>query len=236
MNDLTPIRRRLLAASDAIAGDQPDDPLFLHSCLCQTYLPTKKQPDEVRRWERQQGQAHLRVEAGHAWHPGKGEFIDLPLPYGAKARIILMHLNSEAVRQRSHVIEVETSLTAFATKVQGREATGRDIRAFKDQLSALAAASITMALDRPDRAVPPAYVPLRHRFAGKRLQGGGGWRRAWGWAGPGRGAPATLAETGPRPSRGGGCRPGASGRRCSACCGARTWSWSRASSASPPPS
>ena len=153
MNDLTPIRRRLLAASDAIAGDQPDDPLFLHSCLCQTYLPTKKQPDEVRRWERQQGQAHLRVEAGHAWHPGKGEFIDMPLPYGAKARIILMHLNSEAVRQRSHVIEVETSLTAFVAKVQGREATGRDIRAFKDQLSALAAASITMALDRPDRAV-----------------------------------------------------------------------------------
>ena len=98
MNDLTPIRRRLLAASDAIAGDQPDDPLFLHSCLCQTYLPTKKQPDEVRRWERQQGQAHLRVEAGHAWHPGRGEFIDLPLPYGAKARIILMHLNSQAVR------------------------------------------------------------------------------------------------------------------------------------------
>src|SRR4051812_13082949 len=85
-------------------------------------------------------------------------------------------------------------------------------------------------------AVPPAYVPLRHRFAGKRLQGGGGWTRTLGWAWARRSAPATLAETGPRPSRGGGCRPGASGRRCSACCGARTWSWSRASSASPPPS
>ena len=87
MNDLTPIRRRLLAASDAIAGDQPDDPLFLHSCLCQTYLPTKKQPDEVRRWERQQGQAHLRVEAGHAWHPGRGNSLICRCPMGQRREL-----------------------------------------------------------------------------------------------------------------------------------------------------
>jgi hypothetical protein len=86
--------------------------------------------------------------------------------------------------------------------------------------------------DRP----PPAYGSLRHRFAGRKLQGGGGWTRTSGWAWARRSAPATPAETGPRPSRGGGCRHDASRRRCSACCGARTWSWSRASSASPPPS
>src|SRR4051794_37672674 len=85
-------------------------------------------------------------------------------------------------------------------------------------------------------APPPAYGSLRHRFAGRKLRGGGGWTRTWGWAGARRSAPGTLAETGPRPSRGGGCRHDASRKRCSACCGARTWSWSRASSASPPPS
>ncbi len=150
---LTPIQRRLLAASDAILEGQAEEILYQHSCLCQCALPTTKQPAELRRWERQQGKAHLRVDAGHAWHPVKQAFIDLPMPYGAKARLILMHLNSEAVRQRSHVVEVEASLTAFVTKVQGREATGRDIKGFKDQLAALAAASITMALDRPERAL-----------------------------------------------------------------------------------
>ncbi len=51
-----------------------------------------------------------------------------------------------------------------------------------------------------------------------------------GWAWARRSAPTTLAETGPRPSRGGGCRRDASRRRCCGFCGARTWSWSRASS------
>jgi len=76
---------------------------------------------------------------------------------------------------------------------------------------------------------PPAYSSLRHRFAGRQLQGGGGWTRLQGWAWARRSAPATPAETGPRPSRGGGCRRAASKRRCFACCGARTWSWSHAS-------
>src|SRR5690242_3838199 len=62
--------------------------------------------------------------------------------------------------------------------------------------------------------LPPAYSSLRHRFAGRQLQGGGGWTRLQGWAWARRSAPATPAETGPRPSRGGGCRRAASGTRC----------------------
>lgn len=150
---LTPVQRRLLAANDAILTEQPDDPLFLHSCLCQTYFPTSQPPPEVRRWERRQGMAHLVVHAGEAYHQPSQTFHELPLPYGAKARLILMHLNSEAVRNRSHVIEVDRSLTAFASRVQGRPVTGRDLAMFKQQLAALAASSITMAFDRPASAV-----------------------------------------------------------------------------------
>jgi hypothetical protein len=153
MPELTPIQRRLLAASDAIVEGQPDEVLFLHSVMAQTYFPTKQQPIAVRRWERRQGRAHLLVEAGSAWHPGRQAFLELPLPYGPKARLILMHLNSEAVRHRSHVIEVDSSMTAFVERIQGRHTNSRDITMFKAQLSALAAASITMALDRPESAV-----------------------------------------------------------------------------------
>ena len=149
---LSPIQKRLLSASDAILEAPPDEVLFLHSVMAQTYFPTKQQPPEVRRWERHQGRAHLEVDAGRAWHPGKQAFIDLPLPYGPKARLILMHLNSEAVRHRSHVIEVDSSMTAFVERIQGRHTNSRDIAMFKAQLAALAA-SITMALDRPESAV-----------------------------------------------------------------------------------
>jgi hypothetical protein len=45
-DSLTPVQRRLIAAAHAIGDAQPDDPLFLHSCLCQTYFPTRQQPPE----------------------------------------------------------------------------------------------------------------------------------------------------------------------------------------------
>ena len=135
---LTPIQRRMLIASGAIVDGQPDDPLYTHSVLAQTYFPTTKQLPEIRQWQRRQGHAHLKVDAGQAWHPGRQEFVDIPLPYGPKARLILMHLNSEAVRQRSHVIEVDRSMTAFVARVQDRQPNSRDIAMFKSQLSALA--------------------------------------------------------------------------------------------------
>ena len=63
---LSPIQKRLLSASDAILEAPPDEVLFLHSVMAQTYFPTKQQPPEVRRWERHQGRAHLEVDAGRA--------------------------------------------------------------------------------------------------------------------------------------------------------------------------
>src|SRR3954449_1323716 len=61
---------------------------------------------------------------------------------------------------------------------------------------------------------PPAYSSSRHRFAGRGLQGGGGWTRTLKRVWARRGAPTTLAEAGPRPSAEGGCRRAASRRPC----------------------
>jgi len=77
---------------------------------------------------------------------------------------------------------------------------------------------------------PPIYSPSRHHFADGKLQRGEGWTRRLGWAWARRSAPTTLAQPGPRPGTGTGCRRVASRTPCSAYCGARTWSCSRASS------
>ena len=83
--------------------------------------------------------------SGKGTHPATGEWQQLGLPYGPKARLLLMHFNSEAVRQRSPVIPVEDTMTAFFRRLMGdKTQDGRQANMLKAQLSALAAATFRM--------------------------------------------------------------------------------------------
>lgn len=147
------IQRRLVSASADIRTEMPDELTFMHSALCQCVLPARKPAEGVREWKRHQGRAVLLVEAGQAVHPATGDFVPLPLPYGPKARLILMHLNGEAMRTGTPVIQVDNSLTAFVARIQGRSPTGPEVRATKDQLAALSAATVRMGIASDDRSL-----------------------------------------------------------------------------------
>ena len=142
-----------------IAMYPPKDIAYQHTVFCQTCLPYRNPGDEVRVWERRQGQVLLRVEAGAALNPGTNEFIELGLPFGPKSRLILSHLNSEAIKTGSPVIEVEKHFTGFVKRLidplkSGRSSpNGREINLFKTQLSALAASSIRLGIKQDQRAV-----------------------------------------------------------------------------------
>ncbi len=147
---VTSIQQRLLDLAADIASTPPEDLAFTHSVLAQTSLPTTKPPEGMLRWERRQGRATLLVVAGEALDPKTQQFTQLPLPYGPKARLLLMHLNSEAVRRQSPVIPVEDSMTAFFRRLMGRAQDGRQIRMLKAQLSALAAANFRLGIMQGD--------------------------------------------------------------------------------------
>jgi len=72
----------------------------------------------MRTWQRAQGRTLLQIEAGHIYHPARKTFVEIGLPWGPKPRLILAHLNGEALRQKSPVIEIESSLTAFVRRVR----------------------------------------------------------------------------------------------------------------------
>ncbi len=149
----TRVQRRLVEAAVSITQDGPEELTFLHSTLCQCALPARRPPAGTTSWQRQQGRAALLVEAGKAWHPGKREYVQLSLPFGPKARLVIMHLNTEAIRSASPVVEVERSLTAFARRLlQGNDPNGREVRAIKEQLAALSSATIRLAVDAGDAA------------------------------------------------------------------------------------
>jgi hypothetical protein len=149
----TIIQDRVIETAGLLAeADEKQPVTFQHSILCQTSLPYRDPGPEVRRWERQQGSAVLRVEAGSAMHPETGEFVDLALPFGPKPRMVLAHLNTEALRSNSPEIEIEESLTAFVKRLK-LDPKGRNMRTIKDQLARLSAATVRFGMVRDGGAV-----------------------------------------------------------------------------------
>jgi Plasmid encoded RepA protein len=150
INPNSRVHRRLIEQVE-LAEDDEQRLSFQHTVFCQTSLPYRNPGDDVRLWKRAQGAVSLLVEAGHAQHPKTGDWVELGLPWGTKPRLILAHLNAEAIRRQSPVIEVEASLSAFVKRIRRFDG-GREIRMFKDQLSRLSVAVVRLAVTRGDRA------------------------------------------------------------------------------------
>jgi hypothetical protein len=149
-NTMSRVHRRLI---EPLETDQDNEArlAFQHTVFCQAGLPYRNPGDDVRLWQRRQGAILLQVQAGHVANPATRDMMEVGLPWGTKPRLILAHLNAEALRQDSPVIEVESSLSAFVKRIRGFQH-GREIRFFKDQLSRLSAATVRLATFRGDRA------------------------------------------------------------------------------------
>ena len=151
---LTAVEKR---ATEIALEPTPEDIAFQHSIFCQTAMPYRDPGDEVREWERRQGNVILLIEAGKVLQ-GDGEFHKVGLPFGPKARLILAHLNTEALRQDSASVEVESTLTAFVKRLydplrDGRTPNGRQIREFKNQLSRLSGSNVRLGMVTDERAM-----------------------------------------------------------------------------------
>jgi hypothetical protein len=145
------IQKRLVETAGLLSA-QEQDVTFQHSILCQTSLPYRDPGDDVLVWERLNGTAHLKVLAGEAMHPALGRLIQLGLPFGPKPRLVLVHVNAEAMRTNSPEVEIEDSLTAFVKRLK-LDPGGRNMRTIKDQLARLSAASVRLGMIRDGRAV-----------------------------------------------------------------------------------
>jgi Plasmid encoded RepA protein len=141
VNTMSRVHRRLI---EPIETEQDNELAFQHSVFCQTSLPYRNPGDDVRLWQRSQGTTMLLIQAGYVVRPREQRFLNVGLPWGAKPRLILAHLNAEALRQKSPVIEVESSLSAFVKRIRGFQH-GREIRGFKDQLIRISNASFSFA-------------------------------------------------------------------------------------------
>ena len=147
------LQQRLLDYAEADAGTESTEILYQHSVLCQTCLPYRDPGDQVRLWSRRNGYVKLEVQAGRAYDSRVDDFTDVGLPFGPKPRLVLYHLNAEALRTQSPVLELEYSLTAFVRRTLGIDPKGRNIRIVKEQLTRLSASDFRIGTSQEDRSV-----------------------------------------------------------------------------------
>ncbi|MGF1561087.1 MAG: replication protein RepA [Geminicoccaceae bacterium] len=145
--------RRRISWAHEIMCNEGDDISFLHAGLCMAALPHRRPKDELEPWIRTNGRFKLAV-----W-PGKmlkkdGGYEPIGVPYGTKARLILLYLMTSAIRMQSRVVPMERSMSAWLRKI-GLPVTGGPrgtIKPVREQALRISRCELSLRFDEDGRA------------------------------------------------------------------------------------
>lgn len=154
MSELTPIQKRIQDSTFQMVLHKGTikDSVFQHSVLCQTFLPYRNPGADVRIWKQKQGNVSLAIQASESYNPEKDDFEFIGLPYGPKARLILSHINSEAIRNQSRSVNVEDSMSAFI-RCMGLSLDGRTIQEVKTQLRKISTSTLSLGYSDQEKGI-----------------------------------------------------------------------------------
>jgi Plasmid encoded RepA protein len=161
----SPIQRRLTRIKRQLkeTAFEDEDRHHIHSVLALCGLPYREPAEGAREYLREYGRNSLAVQAGYLKDPETGKMVLQGLPYGPKARLLLLHICTMAIRQRSAEIAIADSMSAFIREL-GFSVTGGKrgtIHQFKAQLNRLAAARMQIGLWRGDRSITLNAQPIK---------------------------------------------------------------------------
>jgi hypothetical protein len=136
-----PVALRLIHTQTHIKSSDDLEMVWNHALFCQIGLPYRDPGDQVREWERKNGNLFLKVHAGEALNPDTEQWVKLGLPWGPKVRLVQIYLDTQAVKTQSPIIETDSSLTSFITEKLKLHSKGRNNILIKDALARLAAST-----------------------------------------------------------------------------------------------
>lgn len=119
--------------------------VFQHGIMCQVSLPRSRQLG--RTFARSFKNASILIEAGSLYN-GK-EWEEQPIPYGAKPRLALLYINSEAIKTQSAEIDIGRSYADFCARL-GLSKGGKAFYELKKQMNALAACKMSFGFVNPN--------------------------------------------------------------------------------------
>jgi hypothetical protein len=144
--------RRRIETAAAMLADDGSDPGFLHSALCMVSLPARKPSDDTAEWFRTNGRVSLTINSTSIRLPdGTRQFFGIP--YGPRARLIMIYLQTEAVRMKSPILSMGESLSDWMRSVGIEHITGGkkgSIVQTYEQAKRLGFATFSLVWTKPD--------------------------------------------------------------------------------------
>lgn len=138
----TPEQRRLVDLAARVLAEESDQLGITYAGFCMTSLPHKRPKDEQKEWFRENGRFSLMVEPGKIIRQGQPRFYGVP--YGARARMILLYLCTEAIRTNTRRVEIGRSMRAWLGKL-GIAIGGESYAAVREQANRISACRMTIA-------------------------------------------------------------------------------------------
>lgn len=135
----TPNAKRLVDIAAAVMAEEDGSLGITYSGFCMSSLPHKKLPD-TEKWTRQAGRFTLLVEPGSLIE--RGRVVDYGVPYGSRARLILLYLQTQAIRNSSQEVVLGRSMHEWLSNM-GVPVGGNSYRDVKEQAARLSACRIT---------------------------------------------------------------------------------------------
>ena len=139
------IDRRVVEAASSYMTDEDPNVAYLFSGWTQAALPHKRLADsEV--WEIRTPRVTLLVEPGRKPNPVEGlPPLSVGVPYGSRARLIMLYLQTEALKTGSREVELGRSLRAWFVRL-GIPPGGKSIRDVREQAERITRCRLTFHL------------------------------------------------------------------------------------------
>lgn len=128
--------RQCVETAFAVLSDAEHRIGIMHAGFAMTALPHKAIGDKI--WVRHGGNIKLRIESGFDTNDNI-----VGLPFGAIARIILLYLQTEAVKTRSREVELGRSMNQWLTTM-GVDNGGKTYRLVREQSKRLSLCRLTL--------------------------------------------------------------------------------------------
>jgi hypothetical protein len=144
---VSPNDRHLVDAAAAVLAVQKEEIGISYSGFALTSLPHKRIPDD-QVWKRTSHRLTLMVTPG--WLPGTdGDPVPVGVPYGIYARLIMLYMQTQAIKTGSRKVELGRSMGMFMERL-GLSNGGETYSRVWDQAKRIAACNLVFSWQRGD--------------------------------------------------------------------------------------